>query len=88
MSDQSESCLLELSFVKSLVLISGYHILLTHSSQLLQIILILKAVPDRNSMAPPELSGYAPIPNLRQPAIVDFDKPVWNNSDASICNSL
>ena len=48
----------------------------------------LEAVPDGDSMAPPQLPGNAPIPDVLQPSVVDLLESVGNNSYGPIGNSL
>lgn len=47
-----------------------------------------KSVPDRYSMTPPQLAGYAPIANVLQPHIVCLLEAFWQYPDGAIRYSL
>ena len=47
-------------------------------------VIAVGAVPDRDTMPPPQLAADAPIPNVLQPVIVDLGEPFRDDGDAPI----
>ena len=50
--------------------------------------LVRESVVDRYTVAPPQLPADAPVLDVLKPPVVDLLKPLWNNLDVAILNSL